>query len=327
MIRRPSAANLLLNVSAGLGLLSILVIGALWVTGTRPLVVESASMRPSIDAGDLVLTRTVPAGDLRRGDVVSVVDDRSIRVTHRVETIEGTGAVRTVRLRGDANEVVDPHRYVLEEADRVVLVLPHLGRVAAALDSMPARVLAVTAVAGCWVVVLRRRRRSTTRPRHRAAVLSGFLGAVTLLPLAVGSERAWAVFADSGTVESSSLVSHQVVAPPDLVCQDFPGLLGLLGYAQLQWRHVDARYEYAWEVIRRDTGTLASSGTLQAEVGVGETVEFNITNPLLALGLGVRNYEVEVTARLRDAPAWASEPTTARVRTVSLVLGLTAQCG
>ncbi|WP_293780475.1 signal peptidase I [uncultured Aeromicrobium sp.] len=327
MIRRPSAADLLLTVSAGLGLLSILVIGALWVTGTRPLVVESASMQPSIDAGDLVLTRTVPAGDLRQGDVVSVVDDRRIRVTHRVETIEGTGSVRTVRLRGDANEVVDPHPHVLEDADRVVLVLPHLGRVAAALDSMPARVLAVAAVAGCWVVVLRRRRCSTTRPRHRAAVLSGLLAMVALLPLGVGSERAWAVFADSATVESSTLVSHQAVGPPDLACREVFGLLGLFESAQLRWTHVDTRYEYAWEVIRVDAGVVVASGAIRPAGGAGETVEFNITNPLLALGLGIRDYEVEVTARLRDAPSWASEPTTARVRTVSLVLGLTAQCG
>jgi hypothetical protein len=76
----------LLNLGAGLGVMCLLAAVAAIGFGIRPLVFRSGSMGPEIGTGALGLARTVPAAELAVGDVVSVVNSRGVRVTHRVQT-------------------------------------------------------------------------------------------------------------------------------------------------------------------------------------------------------------------------------------------------
>ena len=78
--------EILLTVGAVLGA-GCLILGLVAVTvGVHLLVFRSGSMSPTIETGDLALTRTVPATELRVDDVVSVIDSSGDRVTHRVVT-------------------------------------------------------------------------------------------------------------------------------------------------------------------------------------------------------------------------------------------------
>ena len=90
--------------------------------GIRPLIFRSGSMGPEIDTGALGLARTVPAAELAVGDVVSVVNDRGVRVTHRIQTSRYTSPTATLTLRGDANPTADPAPYVGHRGRPAVLL-------------------------------------------------------------------------------------------------------------------------------------------------------------------------------------------------------------
>ena len=137
-VRRPPRHLLreaLLNLGAGLGVLCLLAAVASIGFGIRPLIFRSGSMGPEIRTGALGLARTVPAAELAVGDVVSVVNDRGVRVTHRIQTARYTSSTATLTLRGDANPTADPEPYVVTEADRLFFSVNNVGYVVSALSS------------------------------------------------------------------------------------------------------------------------------------------------------------------------------------------------
>jgi signal peptidase len=107
--------------------LSILLIGV----GIRLLdlhlgPVLSNSMQPAFSAGDLVITRSVPVGDLAAGDVIVFVPPgHNQLVAHRIVGIDN-GLIAT---RGDANPINDPWQLQLTgaTAEQVVATVPYLG--------------------------------------------------------------------------------------------------------------------------------------------------------------------------------------------------------
>lgn len=121
--------EVLLTSTAVLGaaclVLTVLALGF----NIRPLMFRSGSMSPTIDTGDLSLSRTVGAADLHRGDIVSVLAANGQRVTHRVVSITGSGDTRELTLKGDANDVVDNQVYDVKNAQRVLFTIPKAGYV------------------------------------------------------------------------------------------------------------------------------------------------------------------------------------------------------
>jgi signal peptidase I len=124
-----------LTLGALLGLVGILLVVAGAVFGVRPLLFRSGSMAPTIDTGDLAIARSVPAADLRAGDIVSVVDAEGQRVTHRLVSAAGQGAARQLKLKGDANRTPDAEVYTVARADKVLFDLPRVGNVVSAATS------------------------------------------------------------------------------------------------------------------------------------------------------------------------------------------------
>ncbi|WP_415915948.1 signal peptidase I [Speluncibacter jeojiensis] len=93
-------------------------------------------MAPAIGTGALAIAKTVPASEIRVGDIISVENDRGTSITHRVVAIEPTtGGGAQVTLKGDANRVPDPLPYSITEAKRVLFHLPGLGYAVAWLSS------------------------------------------------------------------------------------------------------------------------------------------------------------------------------------------------
>lgn len=135
--RRPrSRGDRLLTVGAVLGGLCMVATVLALTLGLRPMIFETGSMTPTIPTGSLGLGHSVPATSVRPGDVVSIVRDDGVRVTHRAEAVSApTGNSVTFTLRGDANNIADPRSYTVTEVQRVVGTVPFLGYVAAWLKN------------------------------------------------------------------------------------------------------------------------------------------------------------------------------------------------
>jgi signal peptidase len=142
-------------VTAGLG-------AALGIT---PIAFRSDSMAPAISSGDLALARSVSAGDIGEGDIVSVIDRQGRRVTHRVVEFQPYGSRIRLTLQADGSGAPDVEAYDVTDADRVFASIPWLGYVFG-----PARGLVAISIGGVFVACLavvvfvpRRRIRGTRR--------------------------------------------------------------------------------------------------------------------------------------------------------------------
>jgi signal peptidase I len=147
----------LLTLAALLGLAMTAVTMVAVTTGLRPLVVRSGSMEPTIHTGSMVLVRTVPARDIRVGDIVAVERPDRTRVTHRVVSVEHRGATASLVLKGDANTDPDPEPVVVTQGGRLVFTAPALGRVGAFLSSAKGGFALGWLVACVTLTVLRRK--------------------------------------------------------------------------------------------------------------------------------------------------------------------------
>jgi len=96
---------------AGLAVLAVGAYAALLVLGYQPVAVYSGSMAPAIKTGSLAIERSVPADEVRVGDVITFgnpyAPDRL--VTHRVvEKLHARDGRVGYRTKGDANARRDP---------------------------------------------------------------------------------------------------------------------------------------------------------------------------------------------------------------------------
>ena len=155
--RRGRWVDHVLTLAALLGVTMTAVTVLAVQTGLRPLVVRSGSMEPTIRTGSMVLVRSIPAAEIRVGDVVAVERPDHTRVTHRVVTVEHRGATASLVLKGDANDDPDPEPVVVARAGRLVATAPLLGRVGGFLSSAKGGFALGWLVAAVMLAVLRRK--------------------------------------------------------------------------------------------------------------------------------------------------------------------------
>ncbi|MFL6154751.1 MAG: signal peptidase I [Marmoricola sp.] len=120
------AARAFVVVTAGLGIASLLFAAVLIVAGARPMIFRSGSMSPTIPTGSMGFTRSVPASDVRVGDVVTVKVDGA-RVTHRVIALDRHGDVALLELKGDGNRAADRTIYPVRDVPRTWFSVPFAG--------------------------------------------------------------------------------------------------------------------------------------------------------------------------------------------------------
>ena len=139
----------LLNVGAALGVVCLVAAGLGAVFGVTPIAFRSDSMAPAIASGDLALARTVSAGDVGEGDIVSVTDRQGSRVTHRVVEVEPFGSSIRLTLQADDSGAPDAEAYDVTEVERVFVAIPLLGYVFG-----PVRGLLAIGIGGVFVACL-----------------------------------------------------------------------------------------------------------------------------------------------------------------------------
>jgi signal peptidase I len=93
------AVALVLVASAGLAL------GA-W----RFTVIDTGSMRPTLNPGDVTVLTSEPLANLKRGQIIAFhpPGEPSLTVMHRVYSISRSGGGITIQTKGDANNATDP---------------------------------------------------------------------------------------------------------------------------------------------------------------------------------------------------------------------------
>ena len=119
----------ILWVGAILGSIGIIWAVVMVLFGITPLVFTSGSMSPDIKAGDVAFSRTIDANDITKGDVVSVINTKGVRVTHRVVGVDRTDDGAVLSLKGDANIKPDAEAYNVTQVERVGVVVPKFGYV------------------------------------------------------------------------------------------------------------------------------------------------------------------------------------------------------
>ena len=82
------------------------------VFGHSVYVIASPSMTPELEVGDIIIAKAYDGGALRVGDVVEYVgksgDMKGKIITHKIISIDGEGAERTIITKGTANTEADP---------------------------------------------------------------------------------------------------------------------------------------------------------------------------------------------------------------------------
>lgn len=222
-----------LSVVAVVGSVCLVVALVCALFGFKALVFRSGSMAPSIETGALALARTVPAVELRPGDVVSVHAASGSRVTHRVVTSTPIGAGRvSLVLRGDANREPDAQTSPVSSAERVVFSVPVAGRVVAWLAGPWGMFLGGLYAATLLRVVFRRREPSVDEalpPTERAApgarlhLLVPAAALATAVVVSPAPQATLAAWTDNVTTANSTVSTLVVGRPSQFDC----GTLGI----------------------------------------------------------------------------------------------------
>jgi signal peptidase I len=304
------AADAALTVGAVVGLLFAVVALLALVLDLRVLTFRSGSMSPAIGTGALAVTHSVPAADLRTGDVVSVRTASGNRVTHRIVDVEHSGRTAVLELRGDANKFSDAAPYTVTRADRVWFDVPLLGY-AAATVATPAGLVLLGLYASFLLRVLFARR--TARPvgkrrasrrgirrgvRGGAAAAAVLLGAASVTGVvAARSSTTLASWTDAAATSGSVLSAGSVPAPATFSC----GLLGILSVT------------FNWSAV-------AGATSYTVHYGSGGAQTTTVTGTSTTITAAISGGTAWVTAnRNYGATTWTSTASGSRSYAVALV--------
>ena len=111
--RWSGTARIASSILLGCAVLSVLFTTAAMALGlVRFTVVDSGSMRPTLNLGDVVLLRSERSADVADSQIVAFHPPGEPRVTviHRIRSIEHTRHGIVIHTKGDANNAADPWR-------------------------------------------------------------------------------------------------------------------------------------------------------------------------------------------------------------------------
>lgn len=110
------------------------------ILGYTPLVVETDSMKPTFESGDLIFIKKCDTSKLKEGDIITfhtIIENQYALNTHRIQKIDEANGVRSYTTIGDNNNgIADQH--VISDGDIVGKYVGHvsgLGKVMNFLSS------------------------------------------------------------------------------------------------------------------------------------------------------------------------------------------------
>jgi len=107
--------------------------------GYTPLSVNSDSMSPTFNSGDLIIIKKCDPNTLQVGDIITfhtIIENQYVLNTHRIQSIEDSNGIRFYKTKGDNNMIADLD--MVSNGDIVgqyVKRIPKLGKVMSFLQS------------------------------------------------------------------------------------------------------------------------------------------------------------------------------------------------
>lgn len=215
------------------------------------MIFETGSMSPTIPVGSLGLARTVPASQLNKGDVATVVRSDGTRITHRVVSVEAKSSVAAMlTMQGDANPVPDPEPYIVADAQRMYFTMPVAGYIVSWLGNPFTVALEALGVVALILIAFAPER-GWRRSRGARRLLGTTAASVSVAVAAtgvVGPGEAHA--ATASATATGSLTTGRPVSPTTLSCVNTTTTYLLLPYStvELRWPNPPAQSDYTYEL-------------------------------------------------------------------------------
>ena len=106
------------------------------ILGYTPMTVETDSMKPTFQSGDLIFIKKCDTSKLKEGDIITfhtIIDNQYALNTHRIQKIEEANGVRSYTTVGDNNNgIADQH--VISDGDIVGKYVGHISGLGKVMD-------------------------------------------------------------------------------------------------------------------------------------------------------------------------------------------------
>jgi signal peptidase len=105
------------------------------LAGYTPMIVETDSMSPTFNSGDLIFIKTCDPSKLEEGDIITfhtIINNEYALNTHRIVEITETDGVRSYVTKGDNNDVSDTH--VIADGDIVGKYIGKISKLGKVMD-------------------------------------------------------------------------------------------------------------------------------------------------------------------------------------------------
>ncbi|MGB3605051.1 MAG: signal peptidase I [Gordonia sp. (in: high G+C Gram-positive bacteria)] len=250
--RRQVLANAALTSAAILGTFCIILTVLAISFGIRPLIFETNSMAPAAPTGSLGIARTVPANTVHPGDIVTVTADNGTRLTHRVVTVGSfAGDSATLTLKGDANNVADPGRYVTTTVDRVYWTVPYLGYVVSWLKNPMTLALEAVALLILLAIAFAPKQGWRNSPAGQRFLAGTAAASVVAVVVSGAQAPGEAQAAPPLSATATGTISTGIPAnPTSMGCYNTTTSILLLSYStvELRWPNPASNSRYTYEL-------------------------------------------------------------------------------
>ncbi len=98
--------------------------------GYKTYIITSESMKPTINIGDVIITKKCKEEELKANDIITFKKENEITNTHRIIRIEEENGNKVFVTKGDNNKLQDEKKVSFNEVQgKVVLNIPKLGKI------------------------------------------------------------------------------------------------------------------------------------------------------------------------------------------------------
>ncbi len=133
------------------------------ILGYKAYIVNTNSMEPTIEVGDIVIIKKVKAEKLNQGDVITFTQEGEV-ITHRITKIETEEKSTQYVTKGDNNNTEDTLKIKYEDIiGKEILTIPQLGKAMQLLDSKIILLIIILIILICAFVKIQKKEKLENR--------------------------------------------------------------------------------------------------------------------------------------------------------------------